>query len=217
MIADRRAHLRDPELYRQFLEADQHPGVIFPMERSEPRLRYASEWIERDHDIIDIGSSKGSMTIHLWAKTRGRVVGVDLSHNALRHAHALATRAPFDITYCQAWAEHLPFQAGTFDVAVMCELLEHVMDVDAVVAEAERVVRPGGRIVISVPRDALAVDKMDATRRSESLGLELDAHVRDLDVPTYFKNRRDFDYALGEVVYPDGDKTYFHMASWRTT
>lgn len=211
---DRRAHLTDPALYHEILERDQHPGVIHPMERVEPRLMFACERIGRDDTVLDIGCFKSAMTVHLWTRTRRRVVGVDISHNALRHAHALASKAPFDITYAQAWAEALPFRDGTFDVAVLCEILEHVADVDAVVREAERVVRPGGRVILSVPRDALAVDALDARRRSAAFGMEYDAHVRDLDVPAYFANRRDLDYALGQVVYPDGDKTYFHMASY---
>lgn len=45
----------------------------------------------------------------------------------------------------------LPFVAGCFDAVVCAELLEHVYDPRRVVGEMARVLRPGGRVVITVP------------------------------------------------------------------
>ena len=45
----------------------------------------------------------------------------------------------------------LPFKDATFDAAVCTEVLEHVHDARAVLREIARVVRPGGRILVSVP------------------------------------------------------------------
>ncbi len=46
----------------------------------------------------------------------------------------------------------MPFRSGTFDVVVASEVLEHVRDDRDVIAEIERVVRPGGVVAVSVPR-----------------------------------------------------------------
>jgi SAM-dependent methyltransferase len=49
-------------------------------------------------------------------------------------------------------AYRLPFGDGAFDVVVCCEVLEHLPDVGAAVEEIDRVLRPGGRLAVSVPR-----------------------------------------------------------------
>ncbi|NIU60939.1 MAG: methyltransferase domain-containing protein, partial [Pseudomonas stutzeri] len=51
----------------------------------------------------------------------------------------------------QAPGERLPFPDATFDVVFSHEVLEHVADDRACVAEMVRVTRPGGRIVVFVP------------------------------------------------------------------
>jgi SAM-dependent methyltransferase len=49
-------------------------------------------------------------------------------------------------------AYHLPFPDGAFDVVIASEILEHIPDDRAAMAEAMRVLRPGGRLVVTVPR-----------------------------------------------------------------
>lgn len=82
--------------------------------------------------------------------------------------HTLAKRGQFDITRyplqttsinlvttkrpdVQSDAAQLPFPEGAFDAVICSELLEHVPDPPAVLAEAWRVLRPGGVLLICVP------------------------------------------------------------------
>jgi SAM-dependent methyltransferase len=51
----------------------------------------------------------------------------------------------------QADAAHVPFKAGSFDVVICAELLEHVPDPSAVLGEAHRLLREGGTLLISAP------------------------------------------------------------------
>jgi SAM-dependent methyltransferase len=48
-------------------------------------------------------------------------------------------------------AAPLPFTDGAFDAALCTEVLEHVSDAGAVLREIARVVRPGGRVLVTVP------------------------------------------------------------------
>lgn len=66
----------------------------------------------------------------------GPYVGVDL----------LSTHGAPD---CVAWAEHLPLRAACADVAITTQQLEHVESPEAVLAEARRVLRPMGTLLLS--------------------------------------------------------------------
>ena len=94
--------------------------------------------------LVDVACGGGLMAAH----TRGYVhVGVDLVASAVGVAAAHGVRA------VRARAESLPVADGVADVVVAGEILEHVADLDAVVAEAARVLRPGGTVVCDTLND----------------------------------------------------------------
>jgi ubiquinone/menaquinone biosynthesis C-methylase UbiE len=75
----------------------------------------------------------------------GRVCGVDPSADmlALARARDLGTGcAP--VEYLAAGAQRLPYPDDTFNLAVSTQVMDYVSDVPAALAEAYRVLRPGG-------------------------------------------------------------------------
>jgi len=94
--------------------------------------------------LLDIACGAGLLSPHAQGYEH---VGVDLGMPGLRHARAHGVKA------LQADAHHLPFGDETFDVVVAGEVLEHVTDSGAVVAEACRVLRRGGTLVIDTIAD----------------------------------------------------------------
>ncbi len=98
--------------------------------------------------ILDLGCGKGRFAAHL-AEGGAEVVGLDLSAAMLGRAEGVAR--------VLGSARRLPFGPATFDAVVAIEVLEHVGDVDPVLLEARRVLRPGGRLAI-VDKNALALD-----------------------------------------------------------
>jgi 2-polyprenyl-6-hydroxyphenyl methylase/3-demethylubiquinone-9 3-methyltransferase len=72
------------------------------------------------------------------------VTGVDRSLPTLAAAREHAQSAGLDIRYQEGNAQALPFDAAQFDVVCCCDVLEHVDDVDRVVGEIARVMKPGG-------------------------------------------------------------------------
>jgi len=109
----------------------------------------ASTGVEHGSRALDIGSGGGFLAATL-SDAGYEVVGIDPEASAVRDA-ALHVAGSFAL----ALGERLPFADCTFDAVVCSEVLEHVEDPDAVIAEASRVLRPGGVFVFSLPNRTL--------------------------------------------------------------
>lgn len=117
-------------------------GFVFGgEERAELFRRYVGGPGRR---VLDLGCRTGALT-RAYAEGND-VVGVDVDREALAEA------AKLGIETMQADVERpLPFPDDSFDAVAAGELVEHVRDAEALVAEVRRVLRPGGTFVGSVP------------------------------------------------------------------
>src|ERR687895_413864 len=105
-------------------------------------------------DVLDVGCSQGIASI-LLAREGHRVVGIDREHEAIRAARErldqeeaqVRERAEFRVGEGRA----VGFADGSFDAVLLGEVLEHQLDPGKLLDEARRVLRPGGRIVITTP------------------------------------------------------------------
>jgi SAM-dependent methyltransferase len=99
--------------------------------------------------VLDVGCAFGYGTAAL--KGRGDappwVVGIERDEGHIRQAGASYPWLPL----LRGDALNLPFGDGTVDAVVMLDIVEHIADPAAVFAEARRVLRPGGSLVVSVP------------------------------------------------------------------
>jgi 2-polyprenyl-6-hydroxyphenyl methylase / 3-demethylubiquinone-9 3-methyltransferase len=93
--------------------------------------------------VVDVGCG-GGILAEDFARLGCRATGIDPSEPSLTAARSHAAREGLDIRYAQAGGERLPFADASFGVACCCDVLEHVGDVDAVIAEIARVLKPGG-------------------------------------------------------------------------
>lgn len=94
---------------------------------------------------LDVGSGTGLCAAigQQVVGPTGRVVALDPSTGMLEVAKKRGVRE-----VVEGRAESLPFPDGTFDVVSMSYMLRHIEDLMLAFAEARRVLRPGGRIVI---------------------------------------------------------------------
>ena len=93
--------------------------------------------------VLDIGCGGGFLA-EQFAAIGCQVTGVDPSPASVSTARAHAAGRGLRIDYRVGAGEELPASAAAFDVACCCDVLEHVADVDRVISETARVLRPGG-------------------------------------------------------------------------
>lgn len=118
----------------------------------EPHMRQAVGDI-RDLAVLDLGCGTGRHTAWL-AAAGARVTAVDFSPGML--AEARRKTAGADIHFLtHDLHEPLPFPSGTFDLVVNGLVLEHLRDLPGFFAEAHRVLRSGGRAVVSAMHPAM--------------------------------------------------------------
>lgn len=99
-------------------------------------------------EVVDFGCGTGVMTVELarWAK---RVTAIDKSPSALEQAQARAQREGVsNVTFLGADLHELPLGAGKKDLVVASQSLHHVEHPAAVLGEAARILKPGGRIIV---------------------------------------------------------------------
>ncbi|MFT9598137.1 class I SAM-dependent methyltransferase [Mesobacillus sp.] len=95
---------------------------------------------------LDLGCGTGIYSI--WLARMGlNVSGVDISSNMLEIAKEKTIASSLNIDYVQSDIQKLPFDDETFDLIVANIVLEFVKDPEAVVNEAIRVLKKGGRFV----------------------------------------------------------------------
>ena len=100
-------------------------------------------------DFIDIGTGTGRM-LELFGPRVERAVGIDSSREMLAVARARLEEAGLrNCQVRQADMYQLPLPDGSFDLAVIHQVLHYAEDPAEVLAEAARVLRPGGRLLVA--------------------------------------------------------------------
>ena len=102
-----------------------------------------SRWIKSGR-VLDLGCGPAYDSAEMLAEG-ALPIGVDTSRGALIMA------GQKHVTGLQASAERLPLSDACIDAVVMSQVLEHMPEPRAVLAEATRVLKPGGRILILLP------------------------------------------------------------------
>ncbi|WP_371054335.1 bifunctional 2-polyprenyl-6-hydroxyphenol methylase/3-demethylubiquinol 3-O-methyltransferase UbiG [Rhodosalinus sp. K401] len=106
------------------------------------------KWFDRHidwagKDVLDLGCAGGFMA-EAMAGRGARVTGIDPAAEAVEAARRHADARGLGIRYDVGVGEALPYDDAAFDAVVCVDVLEHVADLDRVLSEVARVLRPGG-------------------------------------------------------------------------
>jgi SAM-dependent methyltransferase len=131
-------------------------GQIQSIERDHwwyvARRKIIFDWVQRyaraadQPRVLDIGCGTGFNIEHLHALGFARVIGLDLSSEALRFCRSRQLRA-----LVRGDATHPPFRDRSFDLILALDLVEHVEDDVTTMARLGELLAPGGSLVIFTP------------------------------------------------------------------
>jgi SAM-dependent methyltransferase len=123
------------------------PGQVNDDLWAEHIARYAFAARFASHKrVLDLGCGTGYGTARL-AQTASSAVGVDLAPEAIDYAVSHYASAEF----LQSSAAAVPFPPATFDLVTAFEVIEHLSDWRALLAEARRLLLPNGLLIVSTP------------------------------------------------------------------
>lgn len=108
------------------------------------RLKHFDQLIDwQGKDVLDLGCAGGFMAEAL-AKRGANVTGIDPATDAISAARQHAKSQGLRIGYDVGVGEALPYTDASFDAVVCVDVLEHVADLQKVMTEVARILRPGG-------------------------------------------------------------------------
>lgn len=139
----------EPEVMDTPEEADGYDA----MDHTAPNESFVGRLMELDvfGEVLDIGTGPGHIPLLLCDRVPDvKVVGVDLAQTMLAHAkrHLAVSKHTSRIRYELADAKRLGFEDASFDSVYSNTILHHVPDPMPFLAEARRVLKPGGVLLI---------------------------------------------------------------------
>jgi arsenite methyltransferase len=166
----------DEETAKQVEATYQTPDVV-----EQRRATRAILALQPGEHVLDIGSGPGFLAAEMASEVGadGRVVGVDPSESML----AMGARRGAPVEYVEGDATALPFADETFDAAVATQVYEYVADMPGALAEARRVLKIGGRLLIlDTDWDSIVWHSSDRDRMQRVL-LKWNDHLADPYLP----------------------------------
>jgi len=106
------------------------------------RVSMAIPYLPSGGRVLDIGCHQGELFQALHERL-GFGIGMDPLTVAQSQPRYVLLRSPFQYS--------LPLASASLDAVVMLATLEHILDIENLASECYRVLRPGGRVVITVP------------------------------------------------------------------
>ncbi|MBV6434775.1 MAG: Ubiquinone biosynthesis O-methyltransferase [Bryobacteraceae bacterium] len=125
------------------------PGQVQPDLWNEHLARYCfAARLARQKRVLDIACGSGYGSAEL-AAVAGAVTGIDISSEAIAYAREHYTLP--NLTFECSPADAIPRTDQSYDLIVAFEVIEHLENASALLAEARRLLSPGGQFIVSTP------------------------------------------------------------------
>jgi demethylmenaquinone methyltransferase/2-methoxy-6-polyprenyl-1,4-benzoquinol methylase len=152
--ADRAAYVR--EMFGAISPRYDLMNRLMTLGRDQAWRRLAARAAVRPGDtVVDAGSGTGDLALACLEAGAARVVGLDFARPMLARARAKAREQRRDLAagFALGDATRLPLPDASVDAWVSAFVVRNSPDLDAALAEAARVLRPGGRLaVLEIPK-----------------------------------------------------------------
>jgi len=151
--------------------------------------------------IADLGAGEGTLS-QLMAQRAKRVIAIDNSEKMVEFGAALARKHHIaNLEYRLGDLEDVPIRTGTVDLAFLSQALHHASHPERAIAEARRILKPGGRIAV-----------LDLNRHHFEEAREMYADLwlgfTELEIERYLKTAG-FKNVETAVVYREPDAPFF--------
>lgn len=108
----------------------------------------------RGKKLLDVGCEAGYITMKL-AEKGALVTAIDLIEEPIKQLKRQLKNKPYKINLRLADATKLPFKTNSFDIILATEVIEHITRLEKFVSGAAKVLKPGGRLLITFPNENL--------------------------------------------------------------
>lgn len=112
-------------------------------------LDVVNQYVPKDSRLLEFGCGTGNLA-SMISNSSYRVTGVDISERFIKYAkETYAENHNLDFRLVDFGT--LPFNDHSFDCVYTCAVLEHCYDVDKIVLDFDRLLKPGGLLVLATP------------------------------------------------------------------
>jgi 2-polyprenyl-3-methyl-5-hydroxy-6-metoxy-1,4-benzoquinol methylase len=177
---ERDDHLPFDEARDQIYDQSFYPIVTHFTYALQPsataRLNFVKEVVSRmraeSATVADLGCGSGVILSEiLMMKPRWLGHGLDISHSAIEYARALARHKRVDdrAQFRAGNIAGLPYEDRSLDLIVASEIIEHMPEPEKVVAEIARVLRPQGKLILTMPVESHTPGHIHTLKDGEDL------------------------------------------------
>lgn len=149
-ISGDRVIYKNYEDWKYLQTAKGHPGAfekLWETTRDKQRKVWNFVEIKKTDNVLDVGFRDGFNLKELETKCSS-VIGIDVNKHAIVHAKELG---------CQVFQEDIQqrthFEDNSFDVIIMCDILEHCFSPENALEESNKLLKHGARMIIEVPME----------------------------------------------------------------
>lgn len=138
--------IKGPNVIEQTFKSTKFYKRIFYSTRVDKIIKLLN--IKPEDKVLELACGEGYYTKQIGAIT-SNLVATDISWNYLNKAKSYNPHKIIDYVCCSV--EKIPFSDSSFDKILMSEVIEHLLDWRKGIEEVQRVLKPGGKLVISTP------------------------------------------------------------------